>query len=300
MIPNITSGSSFAGALRYDLDKEKGYLLETNCASTSADGIAAEMDVQAASSRVKKPVHHVSLRCPTGEQLSDEKWKEVRESYMQKMQFNDTHQYAATRHTDKAQGDHIHIVINRVDSDGKTWKDSNEKFRSQKACREIEKEFGLQRLEDHQVQNGGRMNQVKTELQAAISESKGKDLDSLKKSLEARGYELKLHVQSTGRIQGASLQVKSDGKTWKMSEIKAGGLRSVQKELAGESATQDFKKPKVAKASMSSNAKGMAHKLQNPLASLTKNPAAGLLKNPISLGNIAKIATKGLSKGLEL
>lgn len=244
MIPNITTGSSFSGALRYDLNEEKGYLLETNCASSNADVIAAEMDVQAASSRCKKPVHHVSLRCPGGEKLSDHQWRQVREKYMHKMQFNDTHQFAATRHTDKIDGDHIHIVINRVDGNGKLDKDFQLNRRSQQACREIEKEMGLQRLEDHQIQDSGRMNKVKSDLRDSIKESRGKDLNALKESLEKQGYDLKLHSNSGG-VYGASIQAKADGKTWKMSEIKSGGLKQVQKELAG-GLMHSAKEPKVA------------------------------------------------------
>lgn len=206
MIPNITKGSCFAGALRYDLNEEKGYLLDTNCASQSADGIAAEMDTVAASSRCKQPVHHVSLRCPPGESLSDSQWQQVREKYMQKMGFNETHQFAATRHSDKEHGDHIHIVINRVDLNGKLDKDFQQHRRSQQACRQIEKEMGLQRLENHEIQSGGRMSEIEKHLRESIAESRGKGLDALRESLTQRGYDLKLHIQSTGRIQGASIK----------------------------------------------------------------------------------------------
>lgn len=233
MIPNITRGSSFAGALRYDLAREKGHLIDTNCASAEADGIAREMDVVASSSRSKQPVHHVSLRCPQGETLTDKQWREVCEKYRQKMGFEDN-QFAATRHFDKKEGDHIHIVINRVSTDNKLNKDFQEKRRSQTACREIEKEMGLERLEDHQISSDGRMNQVKNDLQDSINDAKGKGLDGLSDSLKNRGYELILHTQSTGRVQGASLKSLVDGKTWKVSEVQKGGLKSVEKQLAGE------------------------------------------------------------------
>lgn len=164
---------------------------------------------------------------------------------MQKMGFKETHQFAATRHTDKVDGDHIHIVINRVDSNSKAWSDSKDQARSQNACREIEKELGLQQLEDHQIQDGGRMNQVKSDLRDSIKECRGKGLDALKESLEKRGYDLNLHKNSGG-IYGASIQSKSDGKTWKMSEIKTGGLKQVQKELAGGLEQKSTKEPKVA------------------------------------------------------
>jgi hypothetical protein len=280
MIPNITKGSSFAGALRYDLNEEKGYLLDTNCAARDADGIAAEMDVIAASSRCKKPVHHVSLRLAPGESRDDDGWRQIGKSYMQKMGFNE-HQYVMTRHTDKEHGDHIHIVTNRADSHGKAWSDSNDQRRAQQACREIEKEFGLQRLEDHEIKSDGRMNDIQKHLRESIAESRGKGLNALRESISRRGYELKLHTQSTGRVQGASIKSLEDGKTWKLSELKPGGLRAVQSELNGAPQLPE-KKPKVAK-----------------MPSLN-----GLMGNPLSISNINKLVknsiTKGISKGLEL
>lgn len=234
MIPNITRGNSFAGALRYDLVKEKGYLIDTNCASNDANGIAVEMDVIAAASKSKKTVHHVSLRCPPGEMLTDSQWKEICSKYLKKMGFS-TNQYAATRHFDKADGDHIHIVINRVQSNSKITNDFQEKKRSQQACREIEVEMGLQQLETHQNSASGRMLGVKTSLFQSIYESHGKTTNELKASLINRGYELILHIQSSGRIQGASIKSIEDGKTWKLSELIKGGYKGLVNQLENRS-----------------------------------------------------------------
>jgi hypothetical protein len=230
MIPNITRGSSFGGALKYDMAREKGHLIDTNCASRDANGIASEMDVVAASSKSKQPVHHVSLRCPPGETLTDAQWQKVSEKYRDKMGFIDN-QFACTRHTDKTHGDHVHIVINRVNTNGQLNKDFQEKRRAQEACRAIEKEMGLERLEDHQITADGRMSQVKNDLRDSIREAKDKGLGGLSDSLKKRNYELKLHVQSTGRVQGASIKSLEDGKTWKMSQVQEGGLKAVEKQL---------------------------------------------------------------------
>ena len=178
------------------------------------------------------------------------------EKYMQKMGFNESHQFSACHHTDIKDGDHLHLVINRVDSKGKALNDFQEKKRSQQACREIEKEMGLTQLKDHQQQADGKMNTIKAKLHESIAEAKanGGSIEQLKASLEKRGLELKLHVQSTGRIQGASISDIESGKTWKMSEVYGGkgGFKGIQNELAGKS----FEKKAI---------KTPSHEKSNPL-----------------------------------
>ena len=55
--------------------------------------------------------------------------------YLQKMGYGDT-QYLIVHHLDR-EHPHVHICINRIDNNGKTISDSNEKYRSTKICKEI-------------------------------------------------------------------------------------------------------------------------------------------------------------------
>ena len=61
--------------------------------------------------------------------------------YMEKMGIKDT-QYIIGRHFDK-EHPHVHIAFNRIDNNGKTISDRNDRFRSEKICKELTAKHGL-------------------------------------------------------------------------------------------------------------------------------------------------------------
>ena len=65
----------------------------------------------------------------------------VAREYMEKMGIKDT-QYIIGRHFDK-EHPHIHIAFNRIDNNGKTISDRNDRFKSEKICKELTTKYGL-------------------------------------------------------------------------------------------------------------------------------------------------------------
>jgi type IV secretory pathway VirD2 relaxase len=61
--------------------------------------------------------------------------------YLDKMGYQNT-QFIIARHHD-TDHPHIHLVINRIDNDGKRISDKNERFRSTQVCMELTKKYGL-------------------------------------------------------------------------------------------------------------------------------------------------------------
>ena len=61
--------------------------------------------------------------------------------YMEKMGIKDT-QYIIGRHFDK-EHPHVHIAFNRIDNNGKTISDRNDRFKSEKICKELTAKYGL-------------------------------------------------------------------------------------------------------------------------------------------------------------
>lgn len=95
----------------------------------------------------------LSLRAEEG-QLNDEKWREVAESFVAKMGFDDHEgtkaptRWVVVRHGLSSNGnDHVHLVVNLVREDGTKASIHNDHVRAQKACRQLEAEHGLQKLE---------------------------------------------------------------------------------------------------------------------------------------------------------
>jgi len=142
MIAKIIKGTSFSGVLAYILGKQDGkariLYAEGVRANAQASDIANDFALQASMRpNVKKPVCHtiLSFSAEDTERLSDKVITDLAKEYLQRMGYADT-QYLIVRHLDR-EHPHVHICINRIDNNGKTISDSNEKYRSTKVCKEL-------------------------------------------------------------------------------------------------------------------------------------------------------------------
>ena len=146
MMAKIVKGTSFSGVVKYILDPEK----QTNL--VAADGvrlknlnsIAQSFEAQRElNSRVSKPVGHISLdfSAQDRDKLSNEVMARIAHDYMARMGIVNT-QYIIGRHHDK-EHPHLHIAFNRVDNNGRTISDKNDRIRSEKICKELTAQYGL-------------------------------------------------------------------------------------------------------------------------------------------------------------
>lgn len=142
----ISRGLDFRGALSYALEGENkqpghGRLMGGNMASTSIGSMAAEF--RAIASRrldIEKPVWHSALRMPAGEDVSDERWEAIGKSYLKRMGFDlQRTQFAFFKHDPE----HMHLIVNRVQTDGKVFLGRNENLESTRIIGEMEKAFKL-------------------------------------------------------------------------------------------------------------------------------------------------------------
>jgi len=146
MMAKIVKGKAFKGAINYILDKQKnteivdfdGLRMKSKASITQSFITQASLN-----SRVSKPVCHISLDFSAQDKakLSNQLMEQIAHDYMKQMGIVNT-QYIIARHFDKDHP-HIHLVYNRVDNDGKTITDSNDRFRSEKICKELTEKYGL-------------------------------------------------------------------------------------------------------------------------------------------------------------
>lgn len=145
MIAKIVQGRGFRGVVNYVLDKDHSHLLY-------AEGIRIKdkesivnsfVAQQKLNPKIAKPVAHISLDFSVQDKsrLTDQFMAGVAKEYMEKMGYRDT-QYIIVRHHD-TDHPHIHIVINRIDNNGKRISDQNEKLRNTRVCMELTKKYGL-------------------------------------------------------------------------------------------------------------------------------------------------------------
>jgi hypothetical protein len=146
MMAKIVKGQDFKGVVDYVLDKKKGTeIIDYDGLRLKDNDSIIQGFVRPASmnSRVSKPVCHISLdfSVQDKDKLSNALMVQIARDYMQRMGIVDT-QYIIGRHYDK-EHPHIHLVYNRVDNNGKTISDSNDRFRSEKICKELTTKYGL-------------------------------------------------------------------------------------------------------------------------------------------------------------
>ena len=146
MIAKIMKGSGFKGVINYILDPKKGTeLIDSSGVRTDSISHIAQsfIDQTELNPRVGKVVRHISLSFSVQDssKLSNEFMIQTAHEYMEKMGIKDT-QYIIGRHFDK-EHPHVHIAFNRIDNNGKTISDCNDRFRSEKICKELTTKYGL-------------------------------------------------------------------------------------------------------------------------------------------------------------
>jgi hypothetical protein len=164
----VSRGNGFKGVLAYNLGVGKGEVVGGTLSCDSVQEMALEFrSVASARPDIKKPVWHQSLRLPKGERIDVAKFVAIAHEYMREMGFDaEKHQYALI-HDDMASGQHIHIVANRVATDGSVYLGKNENLISSRLCGELEVKFDLQRTVQADKKTSNRSKARKNELKMA-------------------------------------------------------------------------------------------------------------------------------------
>ncbi len=146
MIAKIVTGGDFAGAVIYILDSKKAAEIigEEGIRLKDTNSIIKSFVSQTElNPHVSKPVGHISLDFSVQDKpkLSNDFMMKVADDYLTKMGIVNT-QFVIARHYDK-EHPHIHIVFNRVNNEGKTISSKNDRYRSEKICKELTRKHDL-------------------------------------------------------------------------------------------------------------------------------------------------------------
>lgn len=222
MIAKAVKGSGFRGAAEYDIEKEGGKIIDTNMAGENPRELAKEFgEIRKIRRNLRKAVLHVSLSAAPGEKFTDDQWRDIGKRYMDGMGL-EKNQFVTTRHTD-TEHEHIHILANRIRFDGSVTSDSQDYKRQEVIMRELERDYGLQRVAPSreaqrkaptkgEIERGIRIDQpsVKQQLQQ-LCDSAAKNCPSItryQERLEAAGVELIPVAQLEGaKLSGLSYRL---------------------------------------------------------------------------------------------
>jgi len=141
----IVKGGSFGGCVRYVTGKKdvkvlaaEGVLLDNK------QSIIDSFETQSLlNPRLGRKVGHISLNFSAQDKgrIDNAFMLKIAGEYMQKMGIVGT-QFIVVRHNDR-EHPHCHIVFNRVDNNGVTISDKNDRMRSVKACQALTEKYGL-------------------------------------------------------------------------------------------------------------------------------------------------------------
>lgn len=211
MIAKIMKSSDFRSVVYYILNDEKGtqiidadgLFLENS--DTIAQGFIGQAQMNP---RVTKAVGHIALSFSKEDapRLNNTIMAQIAREYMERMGIKDT-QYIIGRHFDK-EHPHVHIAFNRIDNNGKTISDRNDRFRSECVCKELTKKYGLHFAggkEQVKIDRLREPDKTRYELYQILKTEVGrcKDWDTLLGQLHQQGVDVQFkHKGQTDEIQG--------------------------------------------------------------------------------------------------
>lgn len=224
MIIKTKIGKSFGGCVNYLTEKDKAEILQAEGVRMDSPQHMTEdfNQVRKINPDLGKAVWHASVSFPEADRgkLTDEMMKNIAQDYANKFGLE---QYAVIRHND-AKHEHFHIVANRVKYDGKTVSDKFCASRGAEFSKLLEQKYGLSTAKEKHLDKTNKQalnghDKAKYEIYEAVKKElpSSRSLEDLKTKLQAKGIEMDIKTQSTGRVYGVSF---SKGKeSFKGSEI---------------------------------------------------------------------------------
>lgn len=224
MIGKIVQGADFRGVVNYVLQKPYAEPLGgRGLRNDSIDHIVDSFRMQASLNPIAKPVAHISLdfSVQDKERLTNRMMMQIADEYLRRMGYGDT-QVLIVRHHDR-EHPHLHLVLNRIDGNGKRISDKNERVRNTKVCRDLSDKYGLyiapnkENVKRHRLREPDK---TKYEIYDAIRECLPtcRNWNDLALSLRKHGIETEFKYKgSTSTIEGVKFS--KNGYTFSGSKV---------------------------------------------------------------------------------
>jgi hypothetical protein len=162
--------------------------------------------------KLSKCVGHIPLSFSPDDapRLTDHFMERLAKEYMKAMGIENT-QYIIVRHNN-TNHPHCHIVFNRVDNDGKTISDKNDRYRNEKVCKQLKDKYNLtygKGKENVNVQKLKGAEQTRYEIYHAIKDTlpKAKNWRQFEEILKQQGISIEYKYRGqSGEVQGISFR----------------------------------------------------------------------------------------------
>ncbi len=211
MMAKIVKGSDFRGVVDYILNKDKGTQIVAydGLFMENRETIAMSFNVQSQmNNKIAKPVGHIALSFSKEDEprLTNRVMAGIALEYMERMGIRNT-QFLIARHFDK-EHPHLHIAFNRIDNNGNTISDKNERLRSTRICKELTLKYGLYMADSKKNVKRNRLKEpdrTKYELYDILKTEVGRcgNWKVLVVNLNRQGVEVRFkYKRQTNEVQG--------------------------------------------------------------------------------------------------
>jgi antitoxin component of RelBE/YafQ-DinJ toxin-antitoxin module len=223
MIGKGTSTSGGAEIMGYSLDKDKSEIIDKrHIIGDNAQEIKNEFRVfQNLNHRCKNnDISFVLSPEPKdGRRLTNQEFKEIADDFLKKMGL-DKNQAIVLKHVDTKHA-HLHIIVNRIDTNGKAYNDSEIGKKSSKVADQVAQDRNLTRSKVVEAYNKAMQKDIKAEIlikHKAVLQHKPKDFQAYKDLMKSSGVKVVPTINKANKLQG--FRVEYQGFNFKASEIK--------------------------------------------------------------------------------
>jgi hypothetical protein len=153
------------------LENERVEVFEIHgVAATNVPDAVIEMDALAAGTRCENPLYHASINTRAKERMTDEQRRRAIERLAEELGFSGQ-PYVAVIHEKKGR-EHCHVVWARIDIEKmRAISDSNNYLKHEIVARELEREFGHERVQGAHAEREGKPRPKRTPSHAEMQQA---------------------------------------------------------------------------------------------------------------------------------
>ena len=212
MIGKAKSISHVSNAINYAKNK-KGTteISRHNVAGETGKQIAQEFRVfQNLNARCERNSFSVVLSpsIPDGLKLSNDDFAKLADDFLERMKLKG-HQYISFLHSDKDHK-HLHIFVNRINSDGKAYKDHFISKKAQRLAESIAKDQGFTTAKEIQQQKEERLSRQIINAHTEVLSQMPRNIYEYAERMELFGIQMDIKQASDGKVVGIKFRIGDD------------------------------------------------------------------------------------------
>lgn len=206
----------------WDQEKEAKVVYREHLSGDNPKEITQEFKVIQSQNHLCKKNTLSFVLSPTiedGQELKDKELKEITERFIKEMKLQER-QGIAFVHQDKNHS-HIHLYVNRIDFEGKAYKDNFIGKRSQQAAERVAQKMGLTTVREVQQQKLDSVKEIRSEIkqihEKVMTELKPKDFDQYITYMKQNNVQVVPSINKSNQLQG--FRFNYDGHNFKGSDV---------------------------------------------------------------------------------